>query len=73
MVASGVQSLLIQSLTLMSRRGEHTLARKRGHRSVSIVRQAADIWRLKVYSYGRLSFVTVCHSITHAPVIREQL
>ena len=47
--------------------------RNRGPGSVTIVWQAADIWRLKVYSYGRLRFVTVCHSITPAPVIREQL
>ena len=48
-------------------------ARNRGHRLVTIVMQAADICRLKVYSYRRFSFVTVCLSITHALVIREQL
>ena len=49
------------------------MARDRGHRSVTMVRQAANIGRLKVYSYGRFRFVTVYHSITRAPVIREQL
>ena len=50
-----------------------SFARNRGHRSVTMVRQAANIGRLKVYSYGRFRFVTVYHSITRAPVIREQL
>ena len=49
-----------------------TLARNRGHRLVTMVWQAADLWRLKVYSYGRLKFHAVGHSITHAPVIRAQ-
>ena len=37
------------------------------------VGQAVNIWHLKVYSYGRLMFFTMYHSITHAPVIRAQL
>ena len=37
-----------------------SFARNRGHRSVCIVKQAVNIWRLKVYSYGRLRFVTMC-------------
>ena len=50
-----------------------SFARNRGHRSMTVVRQAANIGRLKVYSYGRFRFVTVYHSITRAPVIREEL
>ena len=50
-----------------------SFARNRGHRLVTIVWQAADIWRSKVYSNGRLRFHTMGHSITHAIVSREQL
>ena len=45
-----------------------SFARNRGHRSVTIVRQDANMWRLKVYSYGRLRFEVIVHSIIHAYV-----
>ena len=35
--------------------------------------QAVNIWRSKVYSYGRLLCFAMCRSIMHAAVIRAQL
>ena len=35
--------------------------------------QAINMWRSKVYSYGRLLFFAMCRSIMHAAVIRAQL
>ena len=61
---------------LTTRRQKHAFKVEQSTNSLCVsdsVWQAVNIWRLKVYSYGRLLFFAMCRSIMHAPVIRARL